>query len=426
MKAVAVFPATKEVKLIDHPEPKITQPGQVKLKILNVGVCGTDREIWNLQYGTPPLGSSYLITGHEALGEVVEIGSAVTDIKIGDIVVPTVRRGCPENCISCANMQPDFCFTGHFTERGIKLVHGYMTEYVVDDAKYMNKIPAELKNHAVLLEPLTITEKALMQIYTIQSRLHWECQIDKGVTDKSCRNAIVIGAGPVGCLAAMAFKDLNMKVTVVARSRKPNAKATLLESFGVGYLSTEEITPAQIAEKTGNIDVILEATGASQVSYDYMEVLGTNGIFIFTGVPGSKKDITFDAGTLMRNMVLKNQVVLGTVNAPKIAFTNGVQHLKDFQEQWPKALDALITARVPVERFAETMAEKSKDEIKMILTFEKKLDESMPNIYIAFPTRGERWPAAGGTDRGFFPVEVPHPVRRRRTVLPHKGEDKPK
>jgi threonine dehydrogenase-like Zn-dependent dehydrogenase len=369
MKAIAVFPATKEVKLIDHPEPKITQPTQVKIKIRNVGVCGTDREIWNLEYGTPPAGSDYLITGHESVGEVVEVGSAVADFKVGDTVVPTVRRGCPENCISCANGQPDFCFTGHFTERGIKGVHGYMAEYVVDDAKYMNKIPPEIGDHAVLLEPLTITEKALIQIYTIQSRLHWECQINKGVTDKSCRNAVVLGAGPVGCLAAMAFKNMNMKVTVVSRGRKPNAGAALVESVGVEYLSTQDVTPAQVAEKIGNIDVVLEATGAAQVSYDYMQVLGTNGIFIFTGVPGSKKDITLDAGTLMRSMVLRNQVVLGTVNAPKAAFENGARDLRDFRRKWPTALDHLITARVPIDRFKDALARHTHDAIKTILTF---------------------------------------------------------
>src|SRR5581483_10457747 len=142
--------------------------------------------------------------------------------------------------------------------------------------------------------------------------------------------------------------DLNMNVTVLARGRKPNAKAAVVESIGAAYFSTEEITPAQLAEKIGNIDVLLEATGVAQVSYDYMQVLGTNGIFIFTGVPGMKKNITIDAGTMMRSMVLKNQVVLGTVNAPKAAFENGVRHLQDFQAKWPKQLDALITERVPI------------------------------------------------------------------------------
>src|SRR6267142_633533 len=158
MKAIAVFPKTKEVKLIDHPEPRITRPTDVKIKMLNVGVCGTDREIWSGQYGDPPPSSDYLITGHESFGQVIEAGPGVKTVKVGDYVVPTVRRGCPENCISCTNMEPDFCYTGHFTERGIKQAHGFMTEFVVDDEKYMNVIPPELTDVAVLLEPLTITE----------------------------------------------------------------------------------------------------------------------------------------------------------------------------------------------------------------------------------------------------------------------------
>jgi len=202
MKAIGVFPKNKEVRLVDHPEPEIQTPTQVKLKMHHVGICGTDREILAFEYGTPPKGSDYLITGHESLGQIIEVGKGVQDLKIGDWVVPTVRRGCPEQCISCANGQPDFCFTGNFTERGIKQTHGFMTEMVVDEAQYMNPIPLEIKEYAVLLEPLTITEKALIQVYTIQSRLPWECRINQGVGDKSCRNAVVLGAGPVGLLAA--------------------------------------------------------------------------------------------------------------------------------------------------------------------------------------------------------------------------------
>src|SRR4051812_9909059 len=218
MQAIAAFPKTKQVKVVDHPEPRITSPHQVKLRMKMVGVCGTDREIWNFEYGTPPAGSDYLITGHESLGEVIEVGAKVDNVKVGDLVVPTVRRGCPENCPSCEAMKPDFCFTGHFTERGIKEAHGYMTEMVVDDARYMTVLPNELADVGVLLEPLTITEKALIQTYLIQGRLPWECRIEKGVTDKSCRNALVLGAGPVGILAAMALRLYNFRVFVVARA----------------------------------------------------------------------------------------------------------------------------------------------------------------------------------------------------------------
>jgi len=369
MKAVAVFPKRRAVELIDHPEPKIALPSQAKIRMLNVGICGTDREIWGFQYGTPPVGSDYLVTGHESFGQVVEVGKSVKTVKTGDYVVLTVRRGCPEQCISCANMQPDFCFTGNFTERGIKGAHGYMTEFAVEDEKYLNVIPPELKDVAVLLEPLTITEKALIQTHLIQSRLHWECRIQIRPADKSCRNALILAAGPVGFLAAMAFRNLSLKTYVVARTRKPNEKAEILSSLGVEYFSTEDMTPAQIVERIGNVDVVLEATGAAQASFDFLSMLGTNGIFIFTGVPAPHKEISLDAGSLMRGIVLKNQVILGTVNAPREAFQNGVRDLTAFQKQWPRELKSLITGRVPISDIQKVVSGRQQDEIKTVLTF---------------------------------------------------------
>ena len=365
MKAVAVFPKTKEIKLIDHPEPKIVSPTDVKIKILNVGVCGTDREIWEFKYGTPPPGSDYLITGHESFGQVVEVGSGVTTVKIGDYVVPTVRRGCPENCMACAQMRQDFCYTGHFTERGISGRHGYMTEFVVDDESYMNVIPPELKEFGVLLEPLTIAEKALMQVYTIQSRLPWECRLEAGA-NKACHNAVVLGAGPVGLLGAMALRVLNMDVHIVARQPAPNAKAAFAQAIGAQYHADMQENPQQVAASVGNIDIIFEATGAAKPSFDFMQVLGTNGIFIFTGVPAPMMDISIDAGSLMRDIVLKNQVVLGTVNAPKIAFENGIRDLAEFHKKWPMVLSTLITGYLPLERFQETVKRTDPNEIKTV------------------------------------------------------------
>jgi len=369
MKAIAVFPKTKEIKLVEHPEPQITRATEVKLKMEHVGVCGTDREIWDFKYGTPPDGSDYLITGHESLGRVIDVGADVKTLKVGDYVVPTVRRGCTENCLSCEHMQPDFCYTGHFTERGIKQHHGFMAEYVVDEASYMNRVPSDLKDFAVLLEPLTIAQKAILQIFTIQSRLHWECRLEAGQKNKGCHNAVILGAGPVGLLAAMAFRLLNMNVIVVAREPKPNNRSAILDGIGAEYYSTRDFTPAQVAEKVGNIDLIFEATGAASVSFEFLQVLGTNGIFIFTGVPAPMNNLTIDAGTLMRNMVLMNQAIIGTVNAPKEAFENGIRDLREFKKRWPNQLAALITGHVPLHEFGETLANRKADEIKTVLTF---------------------------------------------------------
>lgn len=356
MRAIAVFPKTRSVELTDLPEPSLSGPGQVKLRVLTVGICGTDREIWRFDYGSPPPGLDRLVTGHECLAEVVETAPDVTTVKPGDLVVPTVRRGCPDNCPSCAALTPDFCFTGRFTERGIKESDGFMTEFAIEDARHLTVLPRELEDVGVLLEPLTITEKALMQMFLIQTRLPWECRIEPGrapsENDRSCRNVIVLGAGPVGLLAAMAFRTLDMKTFVVARSEAPNPNAAIVEAIGARYFATARWTPERIAREMGAVDVILEATGAAQVSFDFLAELGVNGIYVFTGVPGPHGDIRIDGNALMRTIVLKNQAVVGTVNAPKKAFENGVRDLLEFRRRWPGQLSAIITNRYRLDDLA--------------------------------------------------------------------------
>src|SRR5438876_8991822 len=138
MKAIAVFPSRREVKLIEQEPPTPRAPTDVKLRMLDVGVCGTDREICAFQYGTPPAGSDHLVIGHESLGEVVEVGPAVSRVKPGDLVIATVRRPCPhDSCAACRAGRPDFCLTGDYHEHGIKDMHGFMTELVVDAERYL-------------------------------------------------------------------------------------------------------------------------------------------------------------------------------------------------------------------------------------------------------------------------------------------------
>ena len=161
MRAIAVSPAIKEVSIINQPEPEIASPFDVKLRMLEAGVCGTDKEICAFEYGTPPAGSGQLVIGHESLGEAVEVGPEVTRVELGDLVVPMVRRPCRhETCVACRSDRQDFCFTGDFRERGIKEAHGFMAQFVVDHEKYMNPVPKELRNVAVLVEPLTIAESS--------------------------------------------------------------------------------------------------------------------------------------------------------------------------------------------------------------------------------------------------------------------------
>jgi threonine dehydrogenase-like Zn-dependent dehydrogenase len=314
--------------------------------MLDVGVCGTDREICAFQYGTPPDGAGHLVIGHESLARVVEVGPQVTRVKTGDLVVPMVRRPCPHaHCLACRAGRQDFCFTGDFQERGIKQRHGFMTEWVVDDEQYMNVVPERLRDVAVLVEPLTIAEKALIQLWDVQERLPWGCPHKPGRNHGHCRRAVVLGAGPVGLLGAMALRASDFETVVYSRDPRPHPKADLVDAIGATYVAATDVEPAKLGERVGPIDVVYEAAGASQVAFELMAALGPNSAFIFTGVPGRKGPVAVDTDRLMRNLVLNNQIVYGTVNAGRDAFEAAIRDLGRFVDRWPAAVRSLVSGR---------------------------------------------------------------------------------
>lgn len=356
MKALAAFPATTSIRIVEHERPRMTSPTEVRLRVIEVGICGTDREIARFDYGTPPPGCDHLVIGHESLGEVVEVGTAVADLAPGDLVVPMVRRPCPHpTCVACRAGRQDFCYTGDFTERGIKERHGFLTEEIVDDVRYMHRVPASLRDVAILVEPLTIAEKALIQLWQVQQRLPWACPVEPGKGRGHCHTALVLGAGPVGLLGALALAAADFETVVVARDPAPNAKSTLLADAGIRYVSTTEGTMAEIAARLGNVDVVYEATGAAQVAFETLAALGTNSVFVFTGVPGRRAPIAIEADALMRNMVLRNQIVFGTVNADGEAFANAIRDLGVFEARWPGVVKRLLTGRFPMEAHDELL-----------------------------------------------------------------------
>ncbi|MGH7535362.1 MAG: glucose 1-dehydrogenase, partial [Gemmatimonadales bacterium] len=354
---------------VEEAVPELKSPSDAKLRILEVGVCGTDREICSFQYGTPPAGSEYLVIGHESLGEVVEVGPEVSGLRVGDLVVPMVRRPCPHDyCRACRAGRQDFCFTGDIRERGIKEAHGFMTELVVDDARYMNVVPKNLRSVAVLVEPLTIAEKALLQLWGLQERLPWDCPHTAGEGRGHCHSAVVLGAGPVGLLGAMAFAAQGFDTFVYSAEPEDHWKAELIRSFGAHFVSAKSNSVEQLQKRVGNIDVAYEATGNSRVTFDLLRVLGTNGIFVMTGVPGHKGPAPVDTDGLMRGLVLKNQLILGTVNAGRDAFEAAIRDLAVFMGRWPKAVEALITGRHPVESYRDLLLG-APEGVKNLITF---------------------------------------------------------
>lgn len=367
MKAIAVTPSAKQVSIVNQNEPALCSPTDVKLRMIEAGVCGTDREICAFEYGTPPAGMEQLVIGHESLGEVVEVGAKVTRVKLGDLVVPMVRRPCPHDyCSACRSSRQDFCFTGDFTERGIKQQHGFMAQFIVDDEKYMNPVPDDMRDVAVLVEPLTIAEKGLAQVWDIQQRLPWGCPIVPGKAHAHCHKAVVLGAGPVGLLGAMALVNADFDTYVYAREPVPNPKASVLELIGAKYFSAETHSLEALAAEVGNVDLVYEATGASRLAFDMIQHLGTNGIFIFTGVPGRKAPVQVDTDLMMRNLVLKNQVVFGTVNAGRETFEASIHDLQIFKNTWPQAVQSLITGRFPMDGHRDLLVGKASGIKKVI------------------------------------------------------------
>ena len=365
MKAVGVYPARKEVGLLTHPAPGRPAPNQVKVRTIEVGVCGTDREICLFEYGTPPDNADYLVLGHEAVGEVVEVGSAVAGLKRGDFVVPSVRRPCRhDTCRPCRADRQDFCFTGDFTERGIKMTHGFMTESFVEEEKHLYAIPTDLKDVAVLVEPLSVAEKALAQVWQVQSRLPW---INGSPQRGNGRTAVVLGAGPIGILGAMALVVNGFKTYIYSRSAEPNPKADLVNSIGAKYVSALTTPVQQFAEMVGTIDLVYEALGVASITFDVLKILGLNGVFVFTGIPPHKPAIPVSADSLMRDMVLKNQVIVGTVNADRPAFENAIRDLGVFKKRWPKALNSVISGRFPMDAYRDLLLGKATG-IKNVIT----------------------------------------------------------
>src|ERR671935_151010 len=229
MKAIAVHPGKpNSIHLREIPEPKVTDVADgrgVLVKVLRVGVDGTDKEINAAEYGAPPPGFEFLVLGHESFGEVEAVGPNVTELKPGDYVVATVRR--PGTSIYDLIGINDMTTDDTYYERGINLRHGYLTEYYVDDAEYIVKVPQGLKHVGVLLEPFTVVEKGITQAYEIQRRLRvWRP-----------RKAAVMGAGTIGLLATLALRLRGLDVTTFALSPKPNKNAQLIEDLGARYLS---------------------------------------------------------------------------------------------------------------------------------------------------------------------------------------------
>jgi threonine dehydrogenase-like Zn-dependent dehydrogenase len=343
MKAVAVLPGQKnsvherevpEPRLTDQPHPHIVAvpAGRaVKVKTLRVGVDATDREINEALYGQAPPGGDYLIIGHESFGQVVEVGDQVEHVQPGDYVSCTVRR--PGKSIFDQIGRNDITSEETYYERGINLAHGYMTEFFVDDAEYIVKVPKNLRHLGVLAEPASVCAKAIDQADLAQRRLQvWEP-----------KRAFVLGAGQIGLLATMMLKLRGMEVYTLATRPGPHLKSSIVEAYGATYVGTKQTSMADLAKEVGKPDLIFEATGNAKVCFDAMEVLAHNGALIWTSITGGQYDVTLDGAKINLEWVLGNKLLVGSVNGNHRHFEMAIQALSLGEHTYPGVTSRILT-----------------------------------------------------------------------------------
>jgi threonine dehydrogenase-like Zn-dependent dehydrogenase len=338
MRAIAVTPGTAEsLHLREVRRPRVDDvpdgPG-VLVDVIRVGVDGTDREIIEALFGTAPDGDDFLVIGHESFGRVAEIGPNVpTDLTPGTYVVATVRRPgrSTYDRIGLMDMTTD-----EPRERGINRLHGFLAEAYVEEPDFLVPLPDSLEAVGVLLEPLSIVEKAIRQAVEIQRRMKvW----------KPAR-ATVIGAGSIGLLAALALRLRGVEVAVYSRRPAPYRNSELLAGIGGRYFSTAETSLAQLAESAGPFDLILDASGSSPLALGAAEILATNGVLILISVTSGDRTAELPTDRINQGFVLGNKVMVGTVNAHRDDFVAGVEDMLRAEAFYPGWLGQLITNRV--------------------------------------------------------------------------------
>lgn len=348
MRAICVTPGkANSVHLGELPTPSLDEIPNgrgVLVRVLQVGVDATDREINEALYGNAPPGYDFLVLGHESFGIVEAVGPNVTELKPGDYVSATVRR--PGGSIYDRIGTYDMTSEEVYYERGINLLHGFLTEYFVDDPEYIVRVPPGLKHLGVLMEPMSVAAKAIQQAYEAQRRMRvWRPEV-----------AYVMGAGQIGLLATLILRLRGLRVYTLARSEPPTINSQLVEEMEAEYVSLKRESLDDLAARVGKADLIIDATGSSAVAFDCMKVLGLNGVLVWTSITGSDRSHTVPSDKINIEWVLGNKLLLGTVNANREYFETGIKEMAHGEAMYPGTLARILTNPVQgLENYAEMM-----------------------------------------------------------------------
>jgi threonine dehydrogenase-like Zn-dependent dehydrogenase len=346
MKAVTVEPHVPgSVRFEEVPEPD-ESTGSVLVEAVAVGICGTDVEIASGAYGWAPPGRDRLVLGHESLGRVLDPGP-VSGLHAGDLVVGIVRRPDPVPCGNCAVGEWDMCSNGQYTERGIKQLDGFMSERWRIEPGFYTKLDPSLGLLGVLLEPTTVVAKAWEMVAAMRARAFWQP-----------RTALVTGAGPIGMLAALIGVQHGLDVHVLDQVTD-GPKPELVRDLGARYHS------GKVTDLDFSPDIIVECTGVGSLIVDSIRKVGAGGVVCLTGVGSGGRPGDLSPADMGREVVLQNNVIIGSVNANRRHFYRGAEALAAADRDW---LARLITRRVPPQDIAQAL-ERGPDDIKVVVDF---------------------------------------------------------
>ncbi|ADJ26192.1 Alcohol dehydrogenase GroES domain protein [Dehalogenimonas lykanthroporepellens BL-DC-9] len=383
MKAIGMIRGESGVTELEIPRPKITAADDVLIKVREVGLDGTDFGI--LAKNRPDIapGADYMVLGHEMTGRIEAVGPAVTTLKPGDLVTVTVRRGCGI-CHPCLENQSDMCMTGLYTERGIHKLDGFLSEYVVDREQYVVKVPDDCTDMAVLSEPISIVEKGIEQIRLIQSRLPWNCVHPEHTFDSplwgGCKLAMVIGAGPLGLMAAALLRLAGASVVVTDIVNDNHPKARLAGYLEAQYINVRGLTAEQIMEqsliKGERLDIIFEASGASAMALELVNFMSRSSIYVMTGIPQKEQKVDIDAAAIVRQMVRFNQVIVGSVNSNRHHFESVMKSIPLLKERFPELRNRVLTDRFGFNDYREAFNRRNAESIKTYISLEKEFQSN--------------------------------------------------
>lgn len=373
MKAVGMLKGKDGIHLFDVPKPIIMKEDEVLIKVTQAGVDGTDFNIVHYNLQDVPPGRDKIILGHEMIGVVEEAGRNVLSLKKGDCVVVTVRRGCGI-CSPCLHDESDMCLTGLYTECGIHKKDGFFAEYVLEKEKNTLKVDESLKDIAVLTEPLSIAEKAVEQIKHIREHSNWACGYPehsfKGNAWGKCKTGLIIGAGPLGVMAAALLRLAGVETYITDVLPPDSLRAKLALKTGTRYIDVSRGGVSKILEGdinlSGKIDIVIEAAGTSGTSFELINHMSRSGVYVMLGIPRDKAQTQIDVSKTMRNIVRSNMAIVGSINSNRRHFSLAINDLEKINKRFDNILAEMITNKFPLSDYKKAFSFDDGGRIKTI------------------------------------------------------------